>query len=344
MSHEIYFIDVSLIDHNPFQPRGTIDQAALQELAQDIFDKCEMLPDTQGLMQPPIVRHNPANEERYQLLFGHRRLEAFKLLAETTPIYAWMPCLIEDVSNEQMIATAWAENAVRLDLSLIEEVEYIVRLMDDFGWTMKRTCELLGIPFGTGSNLVRLLRLPDDIKQAMHAGKISKSTGIDLLRLPSFDTPEARAILADAATSTYTEVRRRVDQVTRTGYTRADPKSYADLVAPAAQALADALADGHEGAWLLVLRRLMKTKESDLDDFDDTRLAVANRVLRMGLGRSDDTRGVKRALTDILEAADIEPPWNKVAMVQVDQFLRWRMSKNGKSRPTPNMTLGSGSC
>lgn len=331
MSNQLFFIDVSLIDHNPFQPRMTIDPVALRALAQDIFDKREMLPDTVGLMQPPIVRHSPIDEERYQLLFGHRRLEAFKLLAATTPAYAWMPCLIEDVSNEQMIATAWAENAVRLDLSLIEEAEYIVRLMDDFGWTMSRTCELLGIPQGTGSNLVRLLRLPPDIKQAMHEGKISRSSGLELRRLQDVDTPEARAILADAARSTFTEIRRRVDQVARKGYTRADPKAYEDLVGLAAQALADALADGDNGAWQLVLKRLMKAKESDLDDIDDARLAVADRVLRMGLGRSDDTRGVKRALVDMLEDADIEPPWNRAAMVRVDQYLHWKMDKVGKN-------------
>lgn len=332
MSQDIHFIDISLIDHNPFQPRGTIDPVALRELAQDIYSKREMLPDTAGLMQLPMIRHNPADEERYQVLFGHRRLEAFRLLAETTPAYAYMPCMIEDVSNEQMIATAWSENAVRLDLSLIEEAEYIVRLMDDFGWTMTRTADLLGIPLGTASNLVRLLKLPDDIKRAMQAGKITKSMGLELLRLPSFDTPKARAILANAmANQSYTQVRRQIDKIVKKRtYIRANDDSYADIVDPAARALADALSEDHEGAWLLVLRKL-GVKDPDVDN---VRLAVAERILRMGIDRINDTRGVKRALTNILENADIEPPWNKVAMGQVDQFLRWRMSKDGQTQKT----------
>lgn len=341
VSHEVYFIDVSFIDHNPFQPRAATDPDQLRELAQDILSKCEMLPDTVGLMQLPVVRHSPVHEERYELLFGHRRLEAFKLLAPSTPIYAWMPCLIQDVSNEEMIATAWAENAVRLDLSLIEEAEYIVRLMDDFGWTMKRTCDLLGIPIGTGSNLVRLLRLPDEIKQAMHAGKISKAIGLELLRLPSFDTPEARSILATAATSTYTEVHRRVNQFAKGGDRRFNDTAFEDVVAPAAQALADALADGHDGAWLLVLRKL-GVRDPDVNG--DVRVAVAERVLRMGLSRSRDTRSVKREIVNTLEDADVESPWNKTAMVKVDQFLHWRMGRNGQAKPVTNNSLGSGQC
>lgn len=335
MSHEVYFIDISVIDHNPFQPRGTIDPVALQELAQDIYSKREMLPDTAGLMQPPIVRHNPVDEERYQLLFGHRRLEAFRLLAQTTPIYAWLPCLIEDVSNEEMIAVAWAENSQRQDLTIIEEAEYVVHLMDDLGWSLKSTAKLLGIAHGTVSNTVRLAKLPADVKARLQADRVSRSICMELLRLPSFDTPEAQALLAEITSMRsmrWTQVKQRVDNIVavRDSYNRQDPKSFDDLVAPAAQALADALAENHEGAWLLLLRAVgMKDRDVDLDD---ARLAVAERVLRNTIGGKEDTRSVKRALTGLLESIDIEPPWNKVAMVQVDQFLRWRMSKNGKTQ------------
>lgn len=337
MSHEVYFIDISVIDHNPFQPRGAIDPVALQELAQDIYSKREMLPDTAGLMQPPIVRHNPVDEERYQLLFGHRRLEAFRLLAQTTPIYAWLPCLIEDVSNEEMIAVAWAENSQRQDLTIIEEAEYVVHLMDDFGWTLKSTAELLGIAHGTLSNTVRLAKLPVDVKARLQAARVSRAICMELLRLPSFDTPEAQALLAEVTSMRWTQVKQRVDNIVavRDGYNRQDPKSFDDLVAPAAQALADALAEGDQGAWLLLLRRLMKIGESDIEDIDDARLAVAERVLRTGIRRVNDTRSVKRALVDMLEDADVESPWNRAAMVKADQFLRWRMDKvgqNGRSR------------
>lgn len=340
MSHEVYFIDISVIDHNPFQPRGTIDPVALQELAQDIYSKREMLPDTAGLMQPPIVRHNPVDEERYQLLFGHRRLEAFRLLAQTTPIYAWLPCLIEDVSNEEMIAVAWAENSQRQDLTIIEEAEYVVHLMDDLGWSLKSTAKLLGIAHGTVSNTVRLAKLPADVKARLQADRVSRSICMELLRLPSFDTPEAQALLAEITSMRsmrWTQVKQRVDNIVavRDSYNRQDPKSFDDLVAPAAQALADALAEGDQGAWLLVLRRLMKISESDIGDIDDARLAVAERVLRMGIRRVNDTRSVKRALVDMLEDADVESPWNRAAMVKADEFLRWRTNKvgqNGRSR------------
>lgn len=337
MSQDIHFIDISLIDHNPFQPRGTIDPVALRELAQDIVSRRHALPDTLGLMQPPSVRHHPADDGRYQLVFGHRRLEAFKLLAQDMGEYAYMPVMVLDIDDSEMIGVAWAENSQRQDLTIIEEAEYCVRLMDDFGWTLKSTAELLGIAFGTLSNTVRLAKLPTDVKARLQADRVSRAICMELLRLPSLDTPEAQALLAEVTALRWTQVNQRVNNIVaaRDGYNRQDPKAFDDLVAPAAQALADALAEGDQGAWQLVLQRLMKIGENDLEDIDDARLAVAEHVLRMGLRRVNDTRSVKRALVDMLEKADIESPWNRAAMVKADQFLRWRMDKvsqNGRSR------------
>jgi ParB family chromosome partitioning protein len=327
VSQEIHFIDVSLIDHNPWQPRGEIDPVTLQELADDIKLRCYALPDTFGLMQPPSVRHHPSEHERYQLLFGHRRLEAFRLLAGTHPQYAYMPVIVVNVDDTEMISAAWHENVQRQDMTIIEEADYIVRLMDDYGWTLRETSELLGIPGGTLSNTIRLAKLPAGVKAQLSQAKASRAVCLELLRLSSFETPEAQALLADAASMRWSQVKQRVDNINKAGV-RGEVEmvdAYDELVTEAAHVLSEALLGDVEGAWQLLLRVLGERDRAA--DVDEARLEVSKRVLRKAVGRvrgQDNGRAMKRALADALNDADLEPPWNRRAMQQVDTFLRWR--------------------
>lgn len=327
MSQEIHFIDVSLIDHNPWQPRGEIDSGELQVLAQHIAGQRYALPDTLGLLQPPSARRHPNESDRYQLLFGHRRLEAFRLLAETLPEYAYMPLMVVDVDDTEMISAAWHENMQRQDMTIIEEAEYIVRLMDDYGWTLRETSELLGIPGGTLSNTIRLAKLPADVKAQLGKGRASRTVCLELLRLPSFETPEAQALLADAASMRWSQVKQRVDNINKGGV-RGEVEmvdAYDELVTEAAHVLSEALLGDVEGAWQLLLRALGERDRAA--DVDEARLEVSKRVLRKAIGRvrgQDNGRAMKRALADALNDADLEPPWNRRAMQQVDTFLRWR--------------------
>ena len=162
-----------LIDRNPFQTRTNFDEAKLAELAASIR--------ATGVVQPLLVR--PGQGGRYTLITGERRLLASKLAGNAT-----VPVIVREVSDLQTMEMTVVENLQRADLNPMEQARAYERLSREFHLTQEQMAERTGKDRASVANFLRLLRLPDDVQQAVEAGELSFGHARALLALPS---PEA---------------------------------------------------------------------------------------------------------------------------------------------------------
>lgn len=160
-------IPIDQISPNPHQPRHAIDQDKLQELASSIREH--------GLIQPLVVAQS---ETGYQLIAGERRWRASKMAGSTT-----VPVIIKETSPQQMLELAIVENIQRADLNPLEEAEAYAQLMSEFGLTQEAVADRVGKSRTAVANTVRLLNLPEKIKEHLAAGKISEGHARALLSL-----------------------------------------------------------------------------------------------------------------------------------------------------------------
>lgn len=165
------------IDPNPFQPRMDFDQAELESLADSIR--------VQGMLQPILVRAHPTEPGRFQIVAGERRFRA-AMLAELTEI----PTLLRDLDDGDAAVVALVENLQRQDLNALEEADGYQRLLSDFGLTHEAVGYAVSKSRSHISNTLRLLRLPDPIKQDVRSGALSSGHARALLNAPN---PEALA-------------------------------------------------------------------------------------------------------------------------------------------------------
>jgi ParB family chromosome partitioning protein len=162
-------IPIAQVSPNPHQPRQTITEESLVELAASIREH--------GVIQPLIVTQ--AGDE-YQLIAGERRWRAAQLAGLTT-----VPAIIKETTPQQMLELALVENVQRADLNPLEEASAYRQLMDEFGLTQEEVAERVGKSRTAVANTVRLLRLPDDVKEALATGRISEGHARALLSLPT---------------------------------------------------------------------------------------------------------------------------------------------------------------
>ncbi len=168
-------IPVDQIDANPFQPRTDFDNVELDSLAESIR--------VQGLLQPILIRPHPTSLDRYQIVAGERRFRA-AMLAGLTEI----PAILRETDDSDAAVVALVENLQRQDLNAIEEAEGYHRLLQDFGLTHESLGYAVSKSRSHIGNTIRLLRLPDPIKQEVRTGGLSSGHARALLNCPH---PEA---------------------------------------------------------------------------------------------------------------------------------------------------------
>lgn len=172
-------VDLDLIDDNPYQPRLTYDEAALQELADSIA--------ANGLVQPVSGRRK--SDGRYELEQGHRRLRAFRLLrAKGEGEYQRIPMFVRQVADFDLAMRAWAENHDREGITAIEEAQWIQRMMTDFGLSQAEMAKRLSKSAATVANKLRLLRAPENVQALVVAGSITERQVSAMM--PFYDLPE----------------------------------------------------------------------------------------------------------------------------------------------------------
>ncbi len=182
-SHEntadILRVPVEMIEPNPFQPRLSFDQEALNELASSIR--------TLGLIQPITVRRSSPG--KYQIISGERRYKACRLAGMST-----IPAYIRDTDDQGMLEMAIVENVQRENLDPIELALSYQRLIDECNLTQDKLAERVGKNRATVSNTIRLLKLPAKVQHDIKVGLLSMGHAKAILGV---DDPEKQEQLCD---------------------------------------------------------------------------------------------------------------------------------------------------
>ena len=210
-----------------FQPRRSMDEAKLEELAASIR--------AQGVIQPIVVREHTGADGRggrtYEIIAGERRWRASQRAGLTE-----IPAVVRVVDDRTVVAMALIENIQREDLNPLEEAQALQRLIDEFDLTHAAAAEAVGRSRAAVSNLLRLLELPAEIRVLVQNGALEMGHARALLPLAA---PMAISMAKQAAEQGWSvrEVEHRVQQLASgkaptprvTGKSKATPQ--ADIVA-----------------------------------------------------------------------------------------------------------------
>lgn len=150
-------IKISDIVPCSFQPRTEFDRDALESLAQSIKEK--------GVLQPLLVRKK---NDKYEIIAGERRWRAAQLAGLEK-----IPAIVKDLSDSETLEIALIENLQRENLSAIEEAEGLNRLMNEYEYTQEVIGKVIGKSRSYIANTLRLLGLPEEIKQLVKENKLS---------------------------------------------------------------------------------------------------------------------------------------------------------------------------
>ena len=161
-------VPIDQIFPNPYQPRKTFDDGALEELADSIAQY--------GVLQPLLVA--PAEDGRYLLIAGERRLRASRM-AKLEEV----PVIISEYTSQQIAEIALIENLQREDLHFLEEAEGYEQLMEQFHLTQEALAARVGKKQSTIANKQRLLRLSPEIRKLLVEKNLSERHARALLRL-----------------------------------------------------------------------------------------------------------------------------------------------------------------
>ncbi|MFH1800626.1 MAG: ParB/RepB/Spo0J family partition protein [Candidatus Omnitrophota bacterium] len=177
-SSAFQLIPISLISPNADQPRKIFNTETIEELADSIREK--------GVLQPVIVKKK--NGGTFELVCGERRFRAAALCGLNE-----VPAIIKDVADEDFLEWALIENIQREDLNPIEEAEAYQRLVEERRISQEEVAKRVGKNRATVTNTLRLLRLPQEIKQYLVEGRLSAGHARALLGLL---TPEHQRQMA----------------------------------------------------------------------------------------------------------------------------------------------------
>jgi len=155
---KIFEIDINMLQANPLQPRGLITPESLAELAESIREH--------GILEPLVLAKTPAG---YQIIAGERRWRASRLVG-----LAKVPVIIRETTPQGMLEMAIVENVQRVDLNPLERAQAYKRLMDEFNLTNSEIAQRVSKSPSYISNTIRLLTLPDALKDALMSGQTTE--------------------------------------------------------------------------------------------------------------------------------------------------------------------------
>lgn len=173
-------VPIEHITRNPRNPRRTFDEAELQDLANSVRQH--------GIVQPVVVR--TVNGDRFEIIAGERRWRAAQLAG-----FSDIPVIVRDVDDRTALEIAIVENVQRSDLNPLEEAMGYELLIADHGYTQNDLGEIIGKSRSHVANSLRLLKLPEPVRDMLSSGTLSAGHARALI--PTSDpTTLARAIIA----------------------------------------------------------------------------------------------------------------------------------------------------
>ena len=162
-------IPIDLVQRNPQQPRKHFDEGELSELASSIR--------THGVLQPILVRPIPGG--KFEIVAGERRWRA----AQRAGLHT-IPAVVRELNEVDVLEIAIVENVQRTDLNPIEEAQGFQALIDRFGRTQEEIAEAVGKSRPHIANMLRLLKLPEDLQEMVRDGRLSSGHARAILTAP----------------------------------------------------------------------------------------------------------------------------------------------------------------
>ena len=183
---ELVRIPLERLRRSPFQPRRTIREEGIEELAQSIR--------AQGLIEPIVVRARTAGD--FEIIAGERRWRAAQRAGLDT-----VPAVVRDADDREAMAIALIENIQREDLNPLEEARALRRLIDEFDFTHEALGTAIGRSRTAVTNLLRLLQLAPGVREMVDARELEMGHARALLPLPEGDQHPLARRVADAGLS-----------------------------------------------------------------------------------------------------------------------------------------------
>ncbi|MFZ4395953.1 MAG: ParB/RepB/Spo0J family partition protein [Kiritimatiellia bacterium] len=202
----VAMLPVADISRSTWQPRQTFDEAALKDLTDSI--------KTHGVIQPLICRRGPSGG--YELIAGERRLRASMLAG-----LGQVPVILIEAVDRDAAEMAIIENIQREDLNAIEEAEGYRTLADKFGLTQQDVADRVGKARASVANALRLLELPDEVKQLLGSSQLSTGHAKVLL---SVSDPKEQVLLSRKCVTDGLTVRALERLLVRRQQTRSNEK------------------------------------------------------------------------------------------------------------------------
>ena|SRR3990167_8472513 len=168
---EVLELSIEQIKTNKEQPRVAFNDESLEELAQSIKEN--------GIIQPILVK---SSDSGYELIAGERRLRAAQRAGLTK-----IPVILQNATQRQSLELALIENVQREDLNCIEESKAYARLIDEYDYTQDDIARRVGKDRSTIANSLRLLKLPQDIKDDLVTGRLTMGHARALLGIENRD-------------------------------------------------------------------------------------------------------------------------------------------------------------
>ncbi len=171
--NSVQFTSIDLLEPNPYQPRRYFSEESLIDLSNSIKEL--------GVIQPLIVRS--ANEGKYEIIAGERRWRASKMAGFTS-----IPVIVRDVTDSEALEIALIENLQRENLNPLETAEAYNTLIDKFSYTHENLAKRIGKERSNVTNHLRLLKLPDPIKDQLRQNLLSMGHARTLLSVDHLPT------------------------------------------------------------------------------------------------------------------------------------------------------------
>ena len=156
---KVQTISIDLLRPNRFQPRKFFDDEDLKELSLSIKQY--------GILQPIVVRKLAEDLSKFEIIAGERRFRASKMIGLQD-----VPVIVKDFDDKDVLSLAIIENVQRTDLSIMEEAEAYDSLMKDFNYTQQDVANFVGKSRSHIANIIRLLELPQEVKELLYQKKI----------------------------------------------------------------------------------------------------------------------------------------------------------------------------
>ncbi len=177
LSESITHVKLDNIIPNKYQARHYFNEQKIKELAASI--------QTNGLVHPLLVRRR---DDGYELIAGERRWRAAKEAG-----LADVPAIVKEVNDAEMFELSLVENIQREDLNPLEEAEAYRQLMDNFNLSQEQLAQRIGKDRSSVANMLRLLKLPDEVKTEILNGNVSAGHARAIMGLESLEDQESLA-------------------------------------------------------------------------------------------------------------------------------------------------------